>query len=469
MLFNSYDFAVFFLIVYGIYRLLPHRAQNIHLLVSSYIFYGWWDPRFLSLILISTVVDFLCGKTINTSGISQSRKKLFLVLSICCNLGLLGFFKYYNFFIGSLAGSLSAAGFNPEVLHLNIILPVGISFYTFQTMSYTIDIYRGKLEPTENFLDFALFVAFFPQLVAGPIERATRLLPQITSPRTINNEMTRNGLSLIIWGFFKKIFVADNMAVIVNQVFSMDSSSLNFWYVTLGAYAFAFQIYGDFSGYSDIARGVSRLLGFNLKINFKSPYFVRSPGEIWRHWHVSLSTWLRDYLYISLGGNRKGESRMRINLLITMLLGGLWHGAAWNFIWWGLYHGIILIVFRKYDETNNHDTFSIRNSLKWICMFQLTAFGWLIFRAGDDGQLTIMLMKLMDIAPLSMEIIYKFGALAFFSFFVIWEQFNKLGHEHETAFAESSLKWKVPVFIYLLFSIIYLAAPAQQEFIYFQF
>jgi alginate O-acetyltransferase complex protein AlgI len=393
MYFNSWKFIVFFLAVYTVYIILPrHRWQNLLLLASSYYFYSAWDWRFLSLILISTFVDYIAGIQIHNRTDEHSRR-LFLALSVATNLGLLGFFKYFNFFAENLQAFLTSMGLDFASSRLDIILPVGISFYTFQTMSYTIDIYRRKLEPTHNFLDFALFVAFFPQLVAGPIERARRLLPQITNKRTIEPEQFRLGVWLIFWGLYKKVVIADNMAIIVEQVF-LNSTSATFLSCYLSIVAFAVQIYCDFSGYSDIARGCAKVLGFELMLNFNLPYFAKNPSEFWRRWHISLSTWLRDYLYISLGGNRKGEIRTYLNLFLTMLLGGLWHGAAWNFIWWGIYHGALLMGHRLL--TRSKELVDIRSSLwiqlsKTLVMFQFTLFGWLLFRANRrivDGELT---------------------------------------------------------------------------------
>ncbi|BBM84212.1 MBOAT family O-acyltransferase [Candidatus Uabimicrobium amorphum] len=465
MLFNSNIFIVFFLIVYTIYRTVSHKKQNILLLISSYIFYGFWDYRFLSLILISTIIDFFCGQHIADAD-SKKAKKKWLLLSVCCNLGILGFFKYFNFFVDSLQQLLQTFDVHPAFLRLEIVLPVGISFYTFQTMSYAIDIYRGKLQPTRSFLNFAVFVAYFPQLVAGPIERAARLIPQIESVRKISRSQIKSGLCLIVWGYFKKVYVADNIAVLVNQIFSMEPSALSFWYVLLGCYAFAFQIYGDFSGYSDIARGISKLLGIELMINFASPYFVTNPADFWTHWHISLSSWLRDYLYIPLGGNRVSEIRTKINLFTTMVLGGLWHGAAWNFVWWGIYQGSLLMFFRSRRK-------KYTSVLSFVVMcfvtFQFTALGWLIFRAQSGQQILEMLWGLTILEIPSIDIITKFLGLVFFSFFVIGEQYDKLRNNNEIAFSSYSIVTQYCIYFYLIFCILFLAAPGAEQFIYFQF
>ncbi|NEO92828.1 MAG: MBOAT family protein, partial [Moorea sp. SIO3G5] len=300
MLFNSFIFVLFFIIVYTLYLFLNrnYKAQNILLLIASYVFYGWWDWRFLSLLALSTVVDFTVGKQLQD--IKEDRKrKLLLCISLVFNLSLLGFFKYFNFFAESFSSLLQIVGLQVDWVTLTILLPVGISFYTFQTMSYTIDIYRGKLKPISNFLDFALFVSFFPQLVAGPIERATTLIPQIILPRNLNIEQINAGILLIVWGYFKKVVIADNMATIANPIFN-NYTQYQGLDVLIGILAFTVQIYGDFSGYSDIARGISKLMGFELMVNFKLPYFALNPSDFWLRWHISLSTWLRDYLYIPL-------------------------------------------------------------------------------------------------------------------------------------------------------------------------
>ncbi|MFH2035003.1 MAG: MBOAT family O-acyltransferase [Candidatus Zixiibacteriota bacterium] len=404
MLFNSFAFAIFFPLVFILYWLLPHRKQNILLLVSSYIFYGFWDYRFLSLIAVSTIVDYITGLRIESENISPGpdsdrKKKIWLILSICTNLGLLGFFKYFNFFIDSLAGLLTAMNLNADSFRLDIVLPVGISFYTFQTMSYTIDIYRDKMKATNRIIDFAVYVAFFPQLVAGPIERAKELLPRIINKRKFDLDQFLNGVHLIFWGLFKKIYVADNLASTVTRIFSNpDPTGFE---VIVGAYTFAFQIYCDFSGYSDIARGCAKCLGIELMLNFNHPYVALNPSDFWRRWHISLSSWLRDYLYIPLGGNRKGPIRTYVNLSLTMLLGGLWHGASWVFVLWGAYQGALLIGHRLVQITLEQMTrflnvipLQIRNLFKIIAFFQFVCIGWIIFRADSMDTITRMTRSL---------------------------------------------------------------------------
>jgi D-alanyl-lipoteichoic acid acyltransferase DltB (MBOAT superfamily) len=408
MVFNSLHFVWFFVVVYAAYRVLPHRAQNWLLLVASYYFYAAWDWRFLGLLLASTLVDYTCGLLMGRAE-SARRRRVLLCLSLGFNLTLLGFFKYFNFFADNLHVMFGALGMQLDFVTLRVLLPVGISFYTFVTMSYVIDVYRREIPPTRDLLDFAVFVAYFPHLVAGPILRASRLLVQIDRPRRITADQIRDGLWLITWGFFQKIFVADNLAPLANAVFDPGThhSGIN---VLLGTYAFAFQIYGDFAGYSNIARGTSKLMGIELIENFRFPYLVRSATDFWHHWHISLSTWLRDYLYIPLGGSRGSAARTRRNLLITMVLGGLWHGAAWTFVLWGVYHGVLLIAYRSAARVPALKAWfagpgPIATVTSWAVMFHLTCFGWLIFRARSAHQLWTMTASLFtDLAPSSVDV-----------------------------------------------------------------
>ena len=393
MLFNSIIFAQFFVGFYLLYLVLQkkHNWQNVLVLVASYVFYGYWDWRFLFLIALSTLIDFTVGLKLHKTD-NQKRRKRFMLMSVAANLGMLGVFKYFNFFADSFVSLFNMIGFNPDPVTLNIILPVGISFYTFQTMSYTIDIYRGKLAPTKNIVDFAVFVSFFPQLVAGPIERAVNLLPQVQKKRIITPETIQTGIFLIVWGYFKKVVIADNCGVLADEIFNnyTEHSGIDLMIAVL---AFSFQIYGDFSGYSDIARGISKLLGFELMLNFRLPYFAINPSDFWNRWHISLSSWLRDYLYIPLGGNKGGKYFTYRNLFLTMLLGGLWHGAAWNFVIWGAFHGLILIIYRLFDRKKPHLTpwdgshSYLKIILMMVLMFILTQIGWLIFRARSAEQI----------------------------------------------------------------------------------
>ena len=408
MVFNSLHFLWFFIVVYGLYRVLPHRAQNWLLLIASYYFYAAWDWRFLGLLLASTIVDYSCGRLIAASGDARRRTWL-LCLSLGFNLTLLGFFKYFNFFADNLHVIFGAVGWQLDFVTLRVLLPIGISFYTFVTMSYVIDVYRREIPATRDPVDFALFVAYFPHLVAGPILRASRLLTQIHNPRTVTPEQMRDGTWLVAWGFFQKVYVADNLSGVANAIFdpATPHTGIN---VLLGVYAFAFQIYGDFAGYSNIARGISKLMGIELLENFRFPYFVRSPQEFWRHWHISLSTWLRDYLYIPLGGNRGSASRTDRNLLITMVLGGLWHGAAWTFVLWGFYHGLLLIGYRAAGRLAIMQRWllgpsAIARVIGWLVMFHFTCLGWLIFRARAASQLGGLLRSLvLDFAPSSVDV-----------------------------------------------------------------
>ncbi|XLS30789.1 MBOAT family O-acyltransferase [Flavobacteriaceae bacterium M23B6Z8] len=349
MIFNSLAFLIFFPVVFFIYWSIPARfvrVQNILLLVASYFFYGWWDWRFLSLIAFSTIVDYFLGIAIHRQE-EPKKRKFFLLLSLCTNLGLLGFFKYFNFFIDSWVSAWNAVGYDMQYSTLNIILPVGISFYTFQTMSYSIDIYRKELTPTRNFIAFATFVSLFPQLVAGPIERASNLIPQILVKRGWNYERFKDGVLQIAVGFFRKVVVADSIGVIIDGIYN-NPEIHNASSILMAIVLYSFQIYFDFSGYSDIAIGTAKLLGFDFKRNFNLPYFSSSITEFWRRWHISLSSWLRDYLYIPLGGNRNGVVKQYRNLFITMLLGGLWHGSSWNFVIWGGIHGVLLGLEKKF-------------------------------------------------------------------------------------------------------------------------
>ena len=395
MQFQSFIFIQFFLLFYASYLLLMgnFKAQNVLLVIASYIFYGYWDWRFLFLLIFSTVVDFVVAKLIDRTA-SERQKKIWLGVSLVSNLSILGFFKYFNFFTASFTDLLSTIGIPVNDLTVKVILPVGISFYTFQTLSYTIDVYRGHLKPAKSIIDFAVYVAFFPQLVAGPIERATSFLPQISNPRKIDLSQINAGIFLIIWGYFKKLVIADNLAQIADSIFNnySDYQGLD---IIIGILSFTIQIYCDFSAYSDIARGLAKLIGFELMVNFRLPFFALNPSDFWSRWHISLSSWLRDYLYISLGGNRQGTFNTYRNLFLTMLLGGLWHGAAWNFIWWGMYQGLILVIYRLIAGSNEKrslkDTSIISVISQMLIMFILTNVGWVIFRSNSGEQIIYLL------------------------------------------------------------------------------
>jgi alginate O-acetyltransferase complex protein AlgI len=383
VVFNSWEFALFFPVVYLLYLLLPtRRLQNLLLLGASYYFYAAWDWRFLGLVLGSTLLDYICARAIEEAT-DDRRRRMFLVASVIGNLTVLGFFKYYGFFVESLDDLLRPLGLTSRGVRLDIVLPIGVSFYTFQEMSYTIDVYRREIRATRSLLDFAVFVAFFPHMVAGPIQRAANLLYQVARPRRLTRAAFVSGGWLILWGLWKKIVIADNLARIVDPIFA-GSATVAALPAYLGAVAFAFQIYCDFSAYSDIARGVARLLGFELMLNFNLPYFATNPSDFWRRWHISLSNWLRDYLYIPLGGSRGGEARTYRNLGLTMLLGGLWHGAAWNYIWWGAYQGALLIGHRLLGGERPPAKPGMGGAGWWLSVivtFHFTLLGWLIFRS----------------------------------------------------------------------------------------
>ena len=355
MVFSSLHFVGFFVVVYALYRALPHRAQNWLLLLASYYFYAAWDWRFLGLLAASTLVTFYSARLIAGSEI-RARRRAALVVGLAFNLAMLGFFKYFNFFAENLHALFAAVGFALDVITLRVLLPIGISFYTFIALSYIVDVYRHQLEPERSLADFAVFLGYFPQLLAGPIMRAQVLLPQIRLPRRVTRGQVIEGLWLVGYGFFKKVYVADNLSHLVNSSFS--AAHPTGLQILLSLYAFAFQIYGDFSGYTDMARGMSKLMGIELSLNFRFPYFVRTPQQFWQHWHISLSTWLRDYLFlpVSFALSRRIDGVRWLGLrddfwiyagatMVTMLLGGLWHGAAWNFVLWGAYQGALLVTF----------------------------------------------------------------------------------------------------------------------------
>jgi len=389
MLFNSLPFVAFFVAVYALYVILTHRYQNALLLVASYVFYGSWDWRFLGLMLFSTAMDYGFGRLLGRTEEERNRR-LILIVSISVNLGILFVFKYFNFFAVSLDRLLSLFALQLDVRVLNVVLPLGISFYTFHNISYIVDVYRRRVEPARHFIDFALYVAFFPQLIAGPIARPAHLLPQFRKPRLITLDMLRSGAWLILLGYFKKVVLADNMAPFTARLFE-NPHAMHGTEVLFGLYAFAFQIYGDFSGYSDIARGLANLMGFELALNFERPYFAANPAEFWRRWHISLSTWLRDYLYVPLGGNRDGTLRTYRNLLITMLLGGLWHGAAWHYVVWGAFHGLLLCVHRAAGALFKR----VPRFVSVIAFFHITCFGWLLFAVKRLSDVPVLLHNLL--------------------------------------------------------------------------
>lgn len=390
MLFNSLEFLLFLPFVFIIYWFAFKnniKGQNIFLLIASYFFYGWWDWRFLGLLALSTCLDF--GYGFGVSSANKKKAKFFLWLSIINNLGILAIFKYYNFFIEQIESSMRLLGIQANYGFLNIILPVGISFYTFHGMSYVFDIYRGKSKPISNIVDYSLFVSFFPLLVAGPIERANHLLPQIQKSRSFDIRQATTGLRLILWGIFKKVVIADNCAFFANELFN-SHEQYNGFALLLGAFFFTIQIYGDFSGYSDIALGTAKLLGFELLINFRFPYFSRDLAEFWKRWHISLSSWFRDYLYIPLGGSKEGKNKAIRNTFIIFLVSGFWHGASWNFILWGFAHacGFLPLFLLNRNKKNTSDSIasngnipSSKEIIGMITTFTFVLFCWILFRA----------------------------------------------------------------------------------------
>ena len=477
MLFNSLDFAIFLPIVFALYWLLRSRlsAQNLLIAISSYVFYGWWDWRFLILILFSTLVDYSVGIWMSKTEDSQKRKYL-LWTSLAINLGLLGFFKYYNFFLDNFVDAFSLFGHSLNFRGLEIVLPVGISFYTFQTLSYSIDVYRRKLEPTKDFISFAAFVSFFPQLVAGPIERATHLLPQFYVKRKFSYHLAVDGMRQILWGLFKKMVIADNCARYANDIFN-NYSEYNGSTLFLGALFFAFQIYGDFSGYSDIAIGTSRLFGFDLMKNFAYPYFSRDIAEFWRRWHISLSTWFRDYVYIPLGGSRGGTWQKIRNTFIIFIVSGFWHGANWTFIVWGALNALYFLplLLSKKNRVYTGDIApgkffpNIKEFGGMLLTFFLTLIAWVFFRAETVSHACHYLMNMFSSSLFSFPQIAPLDILLLIWLFLLVEWQGR-----SEAFALSNLDKKVPAFgryiIYygILLCLFYFSGEPQ-AFIYFQF
>jgi alginate O-acetyltransferase complex protein AlgI len=478
MLFNSLDFAIFLPIVFILYWFVFNKNlkhQNMLVAVASYVFYGWWDWRFLALILFSTLVDYIVGVSLGKEQ-NLNKRKILLWLSILVNLGFLGFFKYYNFFLHNFKSAFSIFGSEIQANSLNIILPVGISFYTFQTLSYTIDVYKKRLEPTEDFLSFAAFVSFFPQLVAGPIERATNLLPQILTKRNFDYDEAVNGLKQILWGLFKKIVIADNCATYANLIFN-NSADYSGSTLVIGAVFFTFQIYGDFSGYSDIAIGTSKLFGFKLMQNFAFPYFSRDIAEFWRRWHISLSTWFRDYLYIPLGGSRGGTWMKVRNTIIIFIVSGFWHGANWTFVVWGalnaLYFLPLLLTKRNRQNMQVVAGDSCFPTIKEIgqmsLTFGLTVLAWIFFRAHNVGHAINYLGEIFSSSLFTIPEIIPVTILLLLVFFIIIEWFGRNG---QFGIAQLGVKWKERnrwVFYYAILVAIFWFGGEEQQFIYFQF
>ncbi|MDP2527926.1 MBOAT family O-acyltransferase [Maribacter dokdonensis] len=444
--------------------------QNLLLLGVSYFFYAWWDWRFLSLIIISSIIDYIAGLSIHNADTDKKRKS-WLVVSLIANLGFLSIFKYYNFFAESFTQAVSAFGWQPNDLTLNIILPVGISFYTFQTLSYTIDIYRKSFEPTKSVLSFFTYIAFFPQLVAGPIERASNLLPQIEKKRSFNKEWFNEGLLQIIIGLFRKIVIADTLAAYVDTIYA-DPSIYNSSTVLLATFFYAFQIYFDFAGYSDIAIGTAKVMGFKFHQNFNLPYFSKSLTEFWRKWHISLSFWLRDYLYISLGGNRKGIKITYRNLMITMLLGGLWHGSSWNFIIWGGIHGLVLSI-EKYMKSNPKFNFLQKiGFFGFPITFFIVLIAWIFFRATTLNSAIIATKKILLFKggiPFIGDINVLANSLFVLTIGIAFDYFLFKKNIALENFGKNFTPLKIVVFCSILIIFINLFYSTSNNFIYFQF
>lgn len=471
MIFNSLAFAIFLPVVLGLYYALGFRWQNKMLLAASLFFYAWWDWRFLGLLALTIFIDYYASHKVYKATTHRDKKR-WMLLSIISNLVVLGIFKYSDFFITSFASLLHSIGFTVHLPTLALVLPVGISFYTFMSMAYVIDVYRGELKPTTHFFDFALFVSYFPHLVAGPILRAPQLLPQLTKKRNISLGQIRDGVALIIIGYTRKLVIADLLAPYVNGAFK-DIDAMGSGDLFVRMFFFAIQLYGDFAGYSDIARGVSKLFGIELNLNFDTPYLSQNITEFWRRWHISLSTWLRDYVYIPLGGNRKGKARTYINNFLTMLIGGLWHGANWTFVVWGALNGIYLAVHKLYLDVRGmkyipSTRFTFVTPFKMMFMFFLAAFAFLIFRSPDFSTAWHYISRMFSFTG-GMT---RFGSTLFVMPIVgLWlaldlAQYTSLGER----FVSRSMLWQRALVFGVLFALVLIAgADNSQPFIYFQF
>ena len=478
MLFNSFEFAIFLPLVFIFYWFVFNKnlkLQNSLLLVVSYIFYGWWDWRFLSLIAFSSLVDYIAGIKIEQS--NNKTRRLYLTISLLTNLGFLGVFKYFNFFSQSLANGFAQLGYNIHPFTLDVILPVGISFYTFQTMSYSIDVYRNNLKPTKDLIAFFAYVSFFPQLVAGPIERATNLLPQFQKKRIFKYEDGANGMRQILWGLFKKMVIADNCAVMVDQIFD-NYESLPGSVLIMGSIYFALQIYGDFSGYSDIAIGTARLFGFKLMTNFRTPYFSRDMAEFWRRWHISLSTWFRDYVYIPLGGSRVNKWRAIQNTFIIFIVSGFWHGANWTFIIWGVLNAVYFIplLLTGYNRKNigviadGRHLPSIKEFFQIGSTFTLTCVAWVFFRAENISEAYLYLYSIITHTFLPDNFFYFHPKYIFIiGIFILFEWFI-FRHDNALERINSIPFWfRRPAYITIACITFLFMVNEAQSFIYFQF
>ncbi len=467
MLFDTPIFFFFLIAVTLCYWCLSFRQQNKFLLLASYFFYGWWDWRFLCLMIASTVIDYFIAIKISEAQDLRLRR-LLLILSLVTNFSILGFFKYFNFFADSLAAALSTLGIHASPPLLRIILPPGISFYTFQEVAYIVDVYSGKLPASRSFLDYGLFISLFPHLIAGPIQRPSHLLPQVQKPRQWNSDKAFDGLLLILEGLFRKCVIADNCALIANAAFGGTFGKASIPVAVLGMYAFAWQIYGDFSGYSSIARGCAQLLGFHFMVNFRQPYLAENIQDFWRRWHISLSSWLRDYLYIPLGGNRHGETKTYRNLMTTMLLGGLWHGANWTFVIWGGIHGGGLAADRKFLRGKSPRPGVWWKWIRRIFVFHLVCLAWIFFRAQSLHAAWAMLRGFM-IWNWRPEFPSAFLFLALFSLPLLLLDLYMESSGDEYCFASASVRPRVAVGLACVLVIAFLGANQANAFIYFQF
>jgi len=470
VIFHSLDYLVFLTAVCGVYWLLPRRGQNALLLGASYVFYGYVHLWYLVPLVCATALDFACGIGMT---VLPRRRKLLLLLSVGTNLALLGTFKYHGFFVENAGTLLQAVGLPTSRSVLALTLPVGISFYTFQSLGYIIDVYRGRVEARRNLLDFALFVSFFPQLVAGPIERAEQMFPQVERRRTFDADRIGSGILLMVWGFFKKLVIADNAAVLCDKVFALEHP----WFPLLwsGVFAFAIQIYADFSAYTDIARGSARVLGFELMENFHHPYLARSPSDFWRRWHVSLSTWFRDYVYIPLGGSRVPPAHAAFNLVFTFLLSGFWHGASWNYVLWGLYWGVWVLLERLAGQSALRQ-WRLPAVVQVVGMFVVVCFGWLLFR---ETNLTY-LGRALTLSPLGVTreqwqiAAYLFLLTLIYSLplwlHALWDAFL-LRRAATRPPRRPAVLWasRTALAIVLFLGVLILGSDAASEFIYFQF
>lgn len=474
MLFDTPIYLLFLTVIVAVYWRLRWRKQNILLLVASYFFYGWWDWRFLSLILISTVVDFFCAHYIERSD-NKTRRRALLAFSVALNLGFLGFFKYFNFFVDSFAQTMEALGIPVSRSTLNVLLPPGISFYTFQALAYIVDVYFRRLKPAKSFVDYALFISLFPHLIAGPIQRPGHLLPQVQHQRTFDYDRFYSGLMLIVFGLFQKCVIADNASLLADAAFSGKLGDPNLAVLAIGAYAFAWQIYGDFAGYSNMARGSAQLLGFHFMVNFRQPYLSSSLQEFWRRWHISLSTWLRDYLYISLGGNRGGNLQTYRNLMLTMVIGGFWHGANWTFVIWGAIQGIVLSIERFFKSLlgigDAAEGEKPTPGILWfrrLIIFHVVCFSWVFFRAESVSHAFAFLQGALRLEWMP-QYATAFQLLALIALPMFLIDLINERRDEEYLFEKTRPYFRIVVALALISATFFFSGSKANAFIYFQF